>query len=207
MVRASRRAGVPVFILPASMPTLFSDSVTPRDAASPARPPSALLRPQCISPERNVPAVSTNAPHENSTPICVLTPFMRGFSPSASKSISVTESCQIKRFSRFSNLRRHSAENAALSHCARGLHIAAPLERLSIRNCMVVRSVTMPVSPPRASISRTICPLATPPIAGLHDIEANLVISIVTSRVRQPRRAAAEAASQPACPAPTTIIS
>lgn len=78
--------------------------------------------------------------------------------------------------------------------------MAAPFERLSIRNWSVVRSVIRAVRPPSASISRTICPLATPPTAGLHDMLASLVMSIVRSSVREPMRAAAEAASQPAWP-------
>ena len=64
-----------------------------------------------------------------------------------------------------------------------------------------------PICPPKASISLTICPLATPPTAGLHDMEAILAMSMVSNSVRDPRRAAAEAASQPACPPPMTIIS
>ena len=85
--------------------------------------------------------------------------------------------------------------------------MAAPFERLSIRNWSVVRSVIRAVRPPSASISRTICPLATPPTAGLHDMLASLVMSIVRSSVREPMRAAAEAASQPAWPPPMTRIS
>ncbi len=46
-----------------------------------------------------------------------------------------------------------------------------------------------------------------PPIAGLQDISAILFKSIVIRSVFEPRFAAATAASQPACPAPTTIIS
>ena len=38
---------------------------------------------------------------------------------------------------------------------------------LSIRNWIAVLSVTIPICPPSASISRTICPLAIPPMAGL----------------------------------------
>ena len=76
-----------------------------------------------------------------------------------------------------------------------------------MRNCIAVRSVTMPILPPRASISRTICPFAMPPTAGLHDICAILFISIVTRHVCAPRRAAAAAASHPACPAPITMTS
>jgi hypothetical protein len=65
----------------------------------------------------------------------------------------------------------------------------------------------IPDKPPKASISRTICPLATPPIAGLHDIWAIVPMFIVISRTLDPMFAAAAAASQPACPAPTTITS
>ena len=39
-----------------------------------------------------------------------------------------------------------------------------------MRNWMPVLSVAMPIRPPRASISRTIWPLARPPMAGLQDI-------------------------------------
>src|SRR5215831_15432608 len=68
-------------------------------------------------------------------------------------------------------------------------------------------SVARPISPTSASISRTRCPLATPPTAGLHDICAMVSTDDVSTRVRAPMRAAASAASQPACPAPTTMTS
>ena len=106
-----------------------------------------------------------------------------------------------------SRILRHSSEKRILSHCARGLHIAGPFERLSMRNWRVVRSVTTPLHPPSASISRTICPLAIPPIAGLQDIFAKPSMSIVTSSTDEPSVAAAMAASQPACPPPTTMMS
>ena len=67
--------------------------------------------------------------------------------------------------------------------------------------------MTLPISPPRASISRTICPLATPPMAGLQLIWATVSAFIVKRHVFSPRRAAASAASTPACPAPTTTTS
>ncbi len=53
---------------------------------------------------------------------------------------------------------------------ARGPRTLAPLEAFSMRNWTPVASVFSPISPPRASISRTIWPLANPPIAGLQDI-------------------------------------
>jgi hypothetical protein len=53
-----------------------------------------------------------------------------------------------------------------------------------------------------ASISRTSCPLATPPMAGLQDIWAIVFMFIVASITLSPILAAAAAASQPAWPAP-----
>ena len=115
-----------------------------------------------------------------------------------SVSSSTTWSCQMDRFCVFSSTSRHFQMNFPRSHCARGLHMAGPFERFSIRNCMAVASVTSPVWPPRASISRTICPLAMPPMAGLHDIWAILFMSIVMRHVFAPSFAAAVAASHPA---------
>ena len=65
----------------------------------------------------------------------------------------------------------------------------------------------LPISPPNASISRTTTPLAGPPTEGLHGIKATISKLIVKSNVLTPIRAAAKAASEPACPAPTTITS
>src|SRR3954469_25035621 len=72
---------------------------------------------------------------------------------------------------------------------------------------MPVASIAWPITPPRASISRTRCPLAVPPTAGLHGmcaIVSRLRVQIATA---QPRRAAACAASTPAWPAPITMTS
>ncbi len=199
----SIRTGVPVFMRPVRMPWLAMDSVSPVAAGSAIRPPGTCLRPMCISPLRKVPAVITTHLARSSAPQMVRTPWT---SPSATIS-SFTWSCQMLRLGVFSSISRHAQMNLPLSHCARGLHTAGPLERLSMRNCMEHRSVTMPIMPPSASISRTICPLAMPPTAGLHDICAILFMSIVTRQVFAPSRAEAEAASQPAWPAPTTTTS
>src|SRR2546427_9760001 len=72
---------------------------------------------------------------------------------------------------------------------------------------MPVASAFSLIAPPSASISRTICPFANPPIAGLQDIwpiESKFWVSI---KVRQPSLADASAASIPAWPLPTTITS
>src|SRR5262249_32762193 len=77
----------------------------------------------------------------------------------------------------------------------------------SMRNWMPVLSMAWPIAPPRASISRTICPLATPPMAGLQLIWATVSQLVVRRAVLAPMRAAASAASQPAWPAPMTRMS
>ena len=68
-------------------------------------------------------------------------------------------------------------------------------------------SAARAISPPNASISRTRCPFAVPPIAGLHGILPTASRLIEKHRVFSPRRAHANAASMPACPAPITATS
>ena len=74
---------------------------------------------------------------------------------------------------------------------------------------MPVASAMRPMTPPSASISRTICPLARPPIAGLQDIvpirAGSMVIMATRPSTARKAFAAAQAASIPACPPPITI--
>src|SRR5688500_8695698 len=72
---------------------------------------------------------------------------------------------------------------------------------------MAARSAAAAITPPSASISRTRCPLPTPPIDGLHDMRPMSARLKVASATRAPRRAAAAAASTPAWPAPMTNTS
>src|ERR1039457_518732 len=72
---------------------------------------------------------------------------------------------------------------------------------------MPTASATSPMMPPRAATSRTRWPLATPPTAGLQLICAIRSRFMVMRAVLRPIRAAAIAASHPACPAPTTATS
>ena len=188
---------------PEVMPCAVMDSVNPLAAGSATLPPSICTLPMCISPLRNVPAVIIVHVARNSAPVCVLTPAAL---PSSTIS-SVAMSCQMCRFGMFSRVSRQYWLNFILSHCARGLHIAGPLERFSMRNCIEALSVMMPVYPPNASISLTICPLAIPPMAGLQLICAILFMSIVMRHVLFPKFAAAAAASHPAWPAPMTSMS
>ena len=84
---------------------------------------------------------------------------------------------------------------------------AGPLPRFSIRLWMVQASAARPISPPKASISRTKWPLAVPPMLGLHGQLPTASKLMVKTMVEQPRRAAAKPASIPAWPAPTTATS
>src|SRR5689334_5243586 len=64
-----------------------------------------------------------------------------------------------------------------------------------------------PISPPSASTSRTRCPFAVPPTAGLHGMCATVSFDSVHRPTLHPSRAAAYAASTPAWPAPMTMTS
>ena len=203
MLRLSIRTGVPVFIRAERIPCWVMLSVSRSAAGSAIRPPFTIFRPMCINPFRKVPAVITTLFARISVPQMVFTPTAVPFSTNSSS----TWSCQMSKFSVSSRTRRHSQMNLPRSHWARGLQTAGPFPTFNIRNCMAVASVTRPICPPSASISRTICPLAIPPTAGLHDICAILFISMVTSSVFAPIFAEAHAASQPACPPPTTTTS
>jgi hypothetical protein len=71
----------------------------------------------------------------------------------------------------------------------------------------MARSIARAMTPPNASISFTRWPLPMPPMAGLQLIWPSASMLCVTSSVRHPIRAAAHAASVPACPPPTTMTS
>ena len=51
----------------------------------------------------------------------------------------------------------------------------------------MARSVARPMIPPSASTSRTTVPLATPPIAGLHDICPIVSSALVINPTRAPK--------------------
>src|SRR5262249_25423411 len=94
---------------------------------------------------------------------------------------------------------------ASRSQSIRVARTAGPRESFRVRMCVAAWSATAPISPPRASSSRTRCPLAVPPIAGLQLISAIRSRLRVMPSVRNPSRAQTSAASQPACPSPTTM--
>ena len=86
----------------------------------------------------------------------------------------------------------------SISICARLPRTAGPFVWLRMRNWIPASSVMSPISPPSASSSRTRCPLAKPPTAGLQLVAPTFSASIETSNVLFPIRALARAASTPA---------
>ena len=88
----------------------------------------------------------------------------------------------------------HPRAVARLSACARGDQTAGPRLRLSSLNWMPVASIARPIKPPSASISRTRCPFAVPPIAGLHgmcatvSIDSVQIADVAPHARRRPRR-------------------
>ena len=203
MVLPFSRAGVPVFKRPTLSPRDFKYGVIPLQAASPTRPPGVASWPTNITPFRKVPVVRTTAAARNSVPSASVTPFTLPLpvnNPSTAASMSV-------RLSWFCNVSSIYFLYKSRSAWARGPRTAGPFEAFNIRNCMPDLSMTRPISPSSASISRTKCPLPKPPMAGLQDMAPIVFKRCVISAVDAPIRAAAAQASQPAWPPPTTITS
>ncbi len=175
--------------------------------ASPARPPGWFSRPMWILPSRKVPAVSTTARARKRIPVCVTAPATRAPLASASSSRSSTACWNSVRLGWFSSRWRIAALYSSRSAWARVARTAGPLLELRMRNWIPEASVASAMAPPSASTSRTKCPLPMPPMLGLQLIWPRVSMLCVSSRVAQPMRAAAKAASVPACPPPTTITS
>ena len=81
-----------------------------------------------------------------------------GAEPVASTLNAATSACMIRRFGSCSSTSRIRMRYCFLSHCARGDHTAGPRLVLSSRNWIPTASVTSPITPPSASISRTKVP-------------------------------------------------
>ena len=156
-----------------------------------------------ILPAKNVPAVSTTARALNTTFIAVFTPAARPHS----NMMSSAACWNSDRLGWFSSISRMAALYKMRSAWARVARTAAPLLALRRRNCMPDISVANAIAPPSASSSRTRWPLPMPPMEGLHDICPSVSMLWVSRSVSAPMRAAASAASVPACPPPTMMMS
>ena len=122
-------------------------------------------------------------------------------------STSITSSCLTSRFSSLSKIFFILFWYFFLSACALNECTAGPFDVLSILDWINVSSILIPISPPSASTSLTKCPLAVPPMLGLHGINPIASRFIVHTNVFNPILAVANPASQPAWPAPTTTTS
>ena len=147
-----------------------------------------------MRPHRNVPVVITTRPQENLRPSFKITPRTN---PPLNR-ISSTAPARMVRLSSSDKTSCMELRYRARSAWARSPRTAGPLRRFSMRNWIPAASATLPISPSRASISRTRCPLPNPPMAGLQDISPMVSRRCVSNKVRAPKRAAAAAASQPA---------
>eukprot|EP01136_Pigoraptor_vietnamica_P034250 Opistho-1_new@97974 len=136
-------------------------------------------------------------------PTCVTAPATR--SPSTIRSSTACWNSQ--RLGWFSSVRRIAALYSTRSAWARVARTAGPLELFRMRNWMPPSSVASAMAPPSASTSFTRWPLPMPPMLGLQLIWPSVSMLCVSSSVAQPMRAAASAASVPACPPPTTMTS
>ena len=136
-------------------------------------------------------------------PVTVTTPRTAPFSTMRSP-----HSCwNSVRFGWFSSVRRMNALYSTRSACTRVARTAGPLLAFSVRDWIAAASAARAMTPPSASISLTRWPLPMPPMAGLQLIWPSVSMDCVSSSVRAPMRAAASAASVPACPPPTMITS
>ena len=188
------RGGVPVLNRCSRSPKPRSDSVSGLAAAMPSGPDSRVYSPMITRPPRNVPDAMTAALTGWRAPIAVTTAETAPFSTST----DTISSCMRNRFSCRSSVCFIYSLYLMRSACARSECTAGPLPRLSMRYWMQAASAARAISPPSASISRTRCPLAVPPIAGLHGILPTASKLIEKHAVFAPKRAAASAASIPA---------
>ncbi len=203
MESAWRRGGVPVFILPISSPMDSRLRARPVEANSPARPAWILEAPIWTVPRKKVPVVMTTQGAKYSNPVFSAMPLIS----SCSMIKDSTMVCLRSRFSAVSRTCFMFREYMFLSFWVRVDWTAGPLRVFRVLYWIAEESDTFAIQPPRASISLTSCPLAVPPMEGLQGMAAILSMSMVSKRVLQPMRAAARAASHPACPAPTTMTS
>ena len=120
---------------------------------------------------------------------------------------STTWPCRTVRWAWRSRVRFIRSWYFRRSAWARRDQTAGPFRRFSSRYWMQHSSAALAISPPRASSSRTRWPLPVPPMAGLQGMLPTASRLMVKTMVSSPRRAAARAASMPACPAPMTAIS
>ena len=160
-----------------------------RAGNSPARPPGYCVSPMWISPRRNVPVVTITAR------AAIFDAVLRVTTPVTPAVIDVSNPLDHRLLAAstaagLSSSRRIAAGRALVRLRAEGLHGGA-FAGVEHADMGVGRVGVEGHLPPRASISRTRCPLAGPPMLQLHgisEIASRLSVSRRTSRPsRQPQ--------------------
>ena len=203
MLRRFTRGGVPVLKRRRVRPRERRLSASPTLGCIPSGPEGMTLSPVMTVLSRYVPVAMTTAFAAYSAPNWVRTPVTALFSVRTATICA----CFSSRFSCNSSVCFMYFWYSRRSACARREWTAGPLPLFSIRYWMQQWSAATPISPPRASNSRTRWPLPVPPMAGLQGILPTASRLMVKRMVCSPSRAAARAASMPAWPAPTTATS
>ena len=168
IVRPSSRGGVPVFRRPRRGPPPPAVRRARSRFSSPTRPAGIGSSPIWIRPCKNVPVVKTTAP-------VVKRPAIDGLYAGDSISFSTGNPSPRLRQPRYAVPSPGVAtESPAGRACGRLGCVAAhrrPLAAIENLGTGFRRHRRpRPMTPSRASISRTRCPFPSPPIAGLHDM-------------------------------------
>ena len=204
IVVPSSRGGVPVFRRPSAKPSPRKVCDRPSDGASPTRPAGIFSSPIWMRPPRNVPVVSTTRPARMFLPSPSAMPQTR---PAAS---SIRSSAAPSTMSRVSNsarmLRHRAAVQLAVGLGARAAHRRplAAVQHAELDAGPVDRPPHDAVE--RVDLAHQMAFRETP------DRRVARHFSNRRARMRQqcrarPSRAAAAAASHPACPPPITTTS
>ena len=202
-VRALIRGGVPVLKRRRGSPIAARQSASSLEGCRPSGPEDSTHSPTMVRPRRYVPEHRITALTPYTAPVRSTTCRTE---PSSVRR-ATTSPCRRVRCSCRSSVCFITCWYFRRSAWARREWTAGPFPRLSIRYWMQAASAPRAISPPRASSSRTRCPFPVPPMAGLQGILPTASRFMVRHTVSSPIRAAASAASMPACPAPMTAIS
>ncbi len=202
MVRPSMRGGVPVFSRPVRGISSRRRVASRSDGGSPARPPAKFSRPTWMRPPRKVPGGQHHGRRGEADAGAVTTPATRPCSTCRSAtSCWNTSSPGCASTARADGL----AIQLAIGLRARGAHrrTLAGIQRAELDAGRIGGA-----APSRRPAHRSRAPGGPCRCRRWPDCSSSrptVSMLCVSSRVRAPRRAAASAASTPACPPPTTI--
>ena len=206
MLPRCRRGGVPVLSRPQRKPNDLSDSASGRRRRLAGPSGRRASGPTWIRPFRNVPVVTTSASAAQLPPVLQSQAAAPGRRPRRFRRQRPRSQLDARRSRRAFHASRR--DRRLLVHLCAGRpdrRATAAIEQAEL-NTRRIRRPGPSARRARRSRGRD-GPWRFPPTAGLHGICATVSSDSVQRPTRQPRRAAAQAASHPAWPAPTTITS